>query len=273
MGESLRIEALLSPDEPLPRVDAWLVIDILRATTVMTSWFAEGGSELYPVGSVEDARLLRESLRQKGERPLLMGERNAVAPEGFDMGNSPLDITPQRVEAYTCAVMATTNGTKAILRAAETGAPVLVACARNASAAVDLALAKSSRSENHLGILCSGREGRAAWDDALCAGLLVSRLLKRRWGASLSDGARLAYLTWAGWENFEASLRTADHAVFLEGIGLGADVAFAAKIDATDVVPQVKKSGGRVFLRSGGAQQPGSGGSPLAGPNSNEGEE
>ena len=31
----------------LPSADIWLVIDVLRATTVMTRWFELGGTELY----------------------------------------------------------------------------------------------------------------------------------------------------------------------------------------------------------------------------------
>ena len=34
-------------DNFLPDVDVWIVIDVLRATTVMTRWFELGGQELY----------------------------------------------------------------------------------------------------------------------------------------------------------------------------------------------------------------------------------
>ncbi|MBQ2617390.1 MAG: 2-phosphosulfolactate phosphatase, partial [Synergistaceae bacterium] len=50
----------------LPSADVWLVIDVLRATTVMTRWFELGGTELYPVKTPDDARKLVDELRARG---------------------------------------------------------------------------------------------------------------------------------------------------------------------------------------------------------------
>jgi 2-phosphosulfolactate phosphatase len=229
------LEVILSPNEHLPVVDVWLVIDILRASTMIVSWFVAGGGDLYPTVSIEDAENLALSLKKEGHRPLLMGEQNAVPPQGFDLGNSPLSVTPKLTQQFSCAVMATTNGTKALLKAASTGAPVVVACARNAFAALDTALSKGRR----VGIFCSGRKGRSSWDDILCAGLLVAYLLEYFPDTRLNDGARLARLALKESKDFKSSLRTADHAIFLENIGYGEDVAFAAEIDVTRVVPEL----------------------------------
>ncbi|MDR1623238.1 MAG: 2-phosphosulfolactate phosphatase [Synergistaceae bacterium] len=235
MSKPVQVEVVLSLSEYLPVVDVWLVVDILRASTMIVSWFAAGGGDLYPTVSVEDARNLALSLKEEGERPLLMGEQNAIAPQGFDLGNSPLSITPELIRGFSCAVMATTNGTKALLKAASTGTPVLAACVRNAFAALDAALFRGRR----IGIFCSGRKGRPSWDDTLCAGLLVAYLMEHFPDTRLADGARLAHLAWRGSKDFKASLRTADHAVFLEKIGYGGDVAFAAEVDAVRVVPEL----------------------------------
>lgn len=235
MSKPVEAEVVLSHSEHLPAVDVWMIIDVLRASTVMVRWFEMGGKELYPAGSIEHARQLAERLRHEGGTPLLMGEQNAIAPQGFDLGNSPLDITEELTRSHTSAVMATTNGTKAMLRASETGTPVLVACARNAYAALDLALTKGRR----IGIFCSGRRGRPAWDDTLCAGLLISRLTEIRPDIHLADSARLAHLAWRSSRDFKTSLRSADHAVFLEKIGYGDDIVFAAEINATSSVPEL----------------------------------
>lgn len=235
MSKPVQVEVVLSHSEHLPAVDVWLVVDILRATTVMVRWFEVGGSELYPADSVENASRLAERLRREGSTPLLMGEQNAIAPQGFDLGNSPLDIKEDLTQKYTCAVMATTNGTKAILKAASTGTPVLVASARNASAVLDLALSKGRR----IGIFCSGRKGRPAWDDTLCAGLLTSCLADVFPDIHLADSARLACLTWRSSGDFRSSLRSADHAVFLDRIGFGNDISAAAEIDVARVVPEL----------------------------------
>ena len=111
----------------------------------------------------------------------------------------------------------------------------MAACARNALAALEPALSRGNR----VGIFCSGREGRPAWDDTLCAGLLIARLKEHFPDVSLADGAKLAYSAWLSARDFGASLRTADHAVFLEKIGFGGDISFAAEIDVTRVVPEL----------------------------------
>ncbi|MDR1377507.1 MAG: 2-phosphosulfolactate phosphatase [Synergistaceae bacterium] len=251
MSKLVQVETVFSYSEHLPVVDVWLVVDILRATTMIVTWFAAGGAELYPTVSVDAARSLAEHLKEEGGQPLLMGEQNAVAPQGFDLGNSPLGITPEMIQKYSCAVMATTNGTKAISKAASMGTPVLIACARNAFAALDLALTKGNR----LGIFCSGRKGRPAWDDTLCAGLFIAILKEHFPDIRLADSSRLALLAWSEPKNFKSSLKTADHAIFLEKIGYGDDIAFAAEIDAVRVVPELHElpSGNetRLVLRPG----------------------
>ena len=235
MSKSVQVEVVLSNNESLPAVDVWLVIDVLRASTVIVSWFAAGGGELYPVDSVASARLLAERLKQEGKKPILMGEQNAIAPQGFDLGNSPLEITEALVQKNPCAVMATTNGTVAMLKAASTGVPVLIACARNARSVLSVALSRGHR----IGIFCSGRKGRPAWDDTLCAGLLIAHLAERFPDIRLADNARLALLTWKSSKDFKSSLKSADHAVFLEKIGYGDDVVFAGETDVTRVVPEL----------------------------------
>jgi len=258
MPKTTQVEVVLSNNEPLPGADVWLVIDVLRATTVIVCWFEAGGGEIYPADAIEPARLLAERLKQEGKPIILMGERDGVAPLGFDMGNSPLEITglaeklnqENLNQEKTSAVMATTNGTVAMLKAASTGAPVLIACARNADAAVAEAIIRGPR----VGILCSGRQGRPAWDDTLCAGLLVSNLVDRFPDISLTDGARLALLVWRGGEDFKQSLKSAEHAVFLEKIGYGDDVSFAGEINVTRVVPELygipDEDGVRAVLKS-----------------------
>lgn len=249
MAKPVEADVVLSCNEHLPTVDVWLVIDVLRATTVIVRWFELGGRELYPTDTPDAARRLAHDLEQEGRKPLLMGEENTIAPQGFDLGNSPLDLTRELAAARVCAVMATTNGTKALLRAAETGVPVFAACIRNASSALGCALSRGAR----IGLLCSGRKGRPAWDDTLCAGLLLSLLQRQHPGLRLADSARLALLTWQSSRDLRASLSGADHAVFLDRVGYGADIAFACIPNATEAVPELHElpdgDGMRAVLR------------------------
>ena len=250
MAKTIEADVVLSCGEHLPAVDVWMVIDVLRATTVIATWFELGGGDLYPVSSTTAARRLARELSEGGSAPLLMGEENAIPPQGFDLGNSPLDLNHELIKTHSCAVMATTNGTGALLDAASTGAPVVVACARNATAALDHALSLGSR----IGILCAGRKRRPAWDDTLCAGLILDELKKRAPGLLLADSARLALLSWQTCGGLHASMATADHAVFLDKIGYGPDIAFACQQDAASVAPVLHEEpegdGMRAVLRN-----------------------
>lgn len=266
MARPIEADVVLACGEHLPAVDVWMVIDVLRATSVIVRWFELGGGDLYPVESVAEARRLARDLAAggAGKRPLLMGEENAIPPQGFDLGNSPLDLTREVVQAHPCAVMATSNGTVALLAAAATGAPVVAACVRNASAALDYALSIGPR----LGLLCAGRRRRPAWDDTLCAGLILNELQTRRPGLLLADSARLALLAWQGSGDIESSMRSSDHAVFLDRIGYGADIAFACQQDAASLVPVLHEEpegdGMRAVLRAvPGAPRPRPGRAPV----------
>ncbi|MFP4482873.1 MAG: 2-phosphosulfolactate phosphatase [Thermovirgaceae bacterium] len=229
-----KIHVCLSPLEELPQVDVWLVVDIIRASSVVVAFFDEGGRVLVPVDSVGRARVVREKM---GSHWLLMGERDAVPPEGFDLGNSPRDLLGGIPEEYAGAVMTTSNGTKAWIRAWKTGHPVLCAGARNA-AAIERALDGGT----NIGILCAGRKGRAAMDDTACAGLLVSRILSKKKGIFTDDGAKIAL---ALWETLEGDLgkgvRMASHMGILKKLGMEEDVEFCCKMDMSRIVPEMSE--------------------------------
>lgn len=220
-------------DNFLPLADVWLVIDVLRATSVMTRWFELGGRELYPVKSPEEARKLVEVIRERGSSPLLMGEVNGIPPEGFDFGNSPVELDYALIQQHYCGVMSTTNGTVALVQAASSGSPVIAVSMRNKLACLDYALNLGSK----IGLLCSGRKRRPSWEDTLCAGALIEGLLTRG-EIMMSDSARISLDIWQNrGENLKACVMKSEHAKYLEKIGYLPDIDFCCECDAATVVP------------------------------------
>ncbi|MFY9430510.1 MAG: 2-phosphosulfolactate phosphatase, partial [Acetomicrobium sp.] len=59
---SIRLEVMLNPACELEYADAWIVVDVLRATTMMTTFFERGGKVILPVKSVEEAYDLKRKL-------------------------------------------------------------------------------------------------------------------------------------------------------------------------------------------------------------------
>ena len=93
-----------------------VVLDVLRATSVMVTALANGAAAFIPVEEISTAIAL------KRERPeaLLAGEREGLrigsALSGgteFDLGNSPREFTPTKVKGRTI-ISTTTNGTRAL---------------------------------------------------------------------------------------------------------------------------------------------------------------
>ncbi|HOO62765.1 MAG TPA: 2-phosphosulfolactate phosphatase [Synergistaceae bacterium] len=241
LPEKRILSVVLSPLEPLPPADIWLVLDLLRATTTMVTFLSLGGERLYPVETTEEAEILRKEL---GRETLLMGERNSFPPEGFDLGNSPRELSRELCQARPAAVMTTTNGTGAVLKAYASGKPVLAASIRNASRVV-----QACCNMHHVGILCAGRQGKVALDDTLGAGYLVDIFCRTFGTISLRDGARIALWSWQRQApNLEKAVRQTDHASLLEKQGFGDDISFCCVPDATPEVPLLQEEGGKLYF-------------------------
>ena len=143
-----------------------VVIDVLRATSVMVTALNNGASRVIPVLSPKEAFEYRASHH---EDIILVGERNASAIEGFDYSNSPLDMVPSVVKGRTL-VMTTTNGTRAI-RAAKDAAELFVASFLNSEATINIL-----KQRDDVVLIASGNSGSFNIEDTLCAGYMVELL-------------------------------------------------------------------------------------------------
>ncbi len=220
-------------DPAVLQQDTVVVIDVVRATTSMVEALANGARGIYPTASTEEAVKLAASLGR--EDTLLCGERKGVKIEGFDLGNSPEDYTAD-VVAGKRLVMSTTNGTVAFAVAQE--ASRVLACAFTNLEAV----ASAVQGTEELVVLCSGRQGRFALDDALCAGHLLRRVLDKGGPEAELNDAAWAALTLAGaLEPTVDFLEGTEGGRALEAIGLSGDLAVCADVDRHTVVPEVQE--------------------------------
>src|SRR5919204_6582367 len=114
-----------------PREDAaanvGIVVDVLRATSTITQALAAGFRRVLCCAEIEDARALRAEIADS----VVGGERKAVRIEGFDVGASPREFLEPRAETL---ILSTTNGTRAILTAAERCEEVLLGSLLNLAA-------------------------------------------------------------------------------------------------------------------------------------------
>lgn len=208
-----------------------VVIDVLRATSTVVEALANGARAIYPTVSSEEAVRLAASLGR--DDALLCGERRGLKIEGFDLGNSPAEFVAEAI-AGKRLVMSTTNGTRALVASAG-AARVLVVSFLNLGAAVD-----AVASEERLAVVCAGKEGRFALEDAVCAGHLLARVRERRHGdLELNDAAEAALVLAGRYAPDVAFLeRTAAGRALVE-VGLGADLLFCAQCDRHGVLPEM----------------------------------
>ena len=116
----------------------------------------------------------------------MAGERRGAPIAGFDLGNSPLEFTRDRVGGRA-VFFTTSNGTRALL-AARAAAAVGVAALVNLGAAARWAAAGG----RDIVVLCAGERGARSLEDSVCAGLLVERIAAAAPGGMPSAAAREA---------------------------------------------------------------------------------
>ena len=227
------VHVAFTPDEG-GAAPTGIVVDVIRATSTMCQALSAGYERVFCTAEVEDARALRERLGDG----VLGGERNAVRIPGFDLGNSPREyLEPDG----STVVLSTTNGTRAVVAAAERCERVLVASLLNLAAVVG----ETRRAGDDAIVVCAGVQGTLALDDAFVAGRIVELLGWERTDAA-EGAARLAG-TWARPEDALRASKSGRN--LLENAPeLEDDISFCARESVLDVVPRL------VALRDGAAE-------------------
>lgn len=222
------IDVAFTPAEVRP-TDVALVVDVLRASSTIVAALAAGYERVLCVAGVDGARRLRRPGRA------LAGERECRPIEGFDYGNSPGALRSAPVPEL---VLCTTNGTPAVLAAAQAGAQVLVASLLNLDA-----ILRAVPDGSDVTVVCSGTDGRFALEDAYVAGRLVQRL-----AGSRTDAARAAAQLAGSYADPYSPLADSADAEVLRATGQSADIEFCARESVFDLVPRVAESGDGVAI-------------------------
>jgi 2-phosphosulfolactate phosphatase len=209
-----------------------LVIDVLRATSSIVMALAAGAKAVVPAATSEEAVRLTSNLEKGGF--VLAGERRSLKIEGFGLGNSPREMTPEAVGGKT-VYLATTNGTPALV-AAQGGDPVLVAAAVNFSAVAERARTLFAE-RGALIIICAGREKQFAMEDAYTAGRLIKAVKKGVRKLALNDAAQVSLDLAAQQGGWQDAFARSDAARQLIEAKLEDDIAYCAHPDRVSVVP------------------------------------
>jgi len=243
------LEVLFSPAEFMALKDRDLsqticvVFDVLRATSSMITALTNGAQAIVPVAEIPEAIKLkraRPELLLAGERDGLRITSELTGAEDFDLGNSPREFVRSAVNGKTI-VMTTTNGTRA-LRACAHARQVFVSAFLNLAAT---AKAVESAGASQLLVICSGTFEQAAYEDTLAAGALCELVWPSGSGSLISDSSLMARdLYRFDSKDLPGALARARNGLrLLLRPDLRDDVAFCARLNATDLVATLRESG------------------------------
>jgi 2-phosphosulfolactate phosphatase len=219
----VRVHVAFTPAESAA-APTGIVIDVIRATSTVCQALAAGYTRVFCTVEVDEARQLKDELRDV----TLGGERLGVRIDGFDLGNSPDEyLEPQS----SVLAMSTTNGTRATVAAAERCDRVLIGSLLNLDALVDAALSHGEE----VAVVCAGVKGAFALDDAYVAGVISERL-----GYERTDAAEAAIRLASSYPSAEEAFRQSRSGRNLidNGPELEADIRRCARTSVLDVVPR-----------------------------------
>lgn len=209
-----------------------VIIDVLRATSTITTALYNGAASVIPVATVPRCVELGKALGG-----ITAGERDGKIAEGLSYGNSPFEYPRDFIEGKVL-VLTTTNGTKLLHMALDQGAEeIITGSFPNLSAVCDH-LIKSGK-DVLLG--CSGWKDRINIEDTLFAGAVVSRV-KKHFNVQC-DASKLAESLYheAGADRFAfMQKREATHYNRLMKYDLEKDIQYCLTEDLANVLPVFK---------------------------------
>jgi 2-phosphosulfolactate phosphatase len=234
-----------------------IVIDLLRASSTICQALDSGALCVVPFLEIDEAR--QAASQFSSSEIVLGGERHGKIIEGFDLGNSPLEYTPEAVGGRR-VLFTTTNGTRA-LHHAQQAKRTLVGCALNRQAVAD-----AVAGEPRIDILCAGTDGAVTGEDVLAAGAIVQALVDPvpRGDATtmlhykLDEGAQSAVSQWqqllkaAQDAGVSAAAQLAEQMRDTPGgrnlleIGQEADLPACAQLDRVSIVPELNHHTGEI---------------------------
>ncbi len=145
-----------------------VIIDVFRAFSTACYAFELGAKKIIPVGDIN----VSHKLKEQNPDYVLLGERNEQRPKGFDFGNSPSQLIPEKIRGKTL-VHTTSSGTQGIANAVN-AEEIITGSFVNASAIVKYV---NQQKPKNVSLVCMGYACEYPTDeDTLCAEYIKNEL-------------------------------------------------------------------------------------------------
>ena len=205
---------------------AIVVVDVIRATTVATTAVSLG-RRVFPARTADEACVIAATLKE----PLLVGELGGNKPYGFDLTNSPVEITARK-DVHRPMVLVSSSGTQLLLNAVG-GQAIYLACLRNASAVARHVLGRHDR----VAVLGAGSRGQFRREDQMGCAWVAAKLLDAGYRSETAKTSDLV----SRWRHARVEeLRSGKSAEYLVRSGQQDDLEFVlSHIEDLDTVPSL----------------------------------
>jgi 2-phosphosulfolactate phosphatase len=205
-----------------------VIIDILRATSTISTALFNGAKSVIPVDNVADCIKLGKQMDV-----ITAGERDGKIAEGLKYGNTPLQYSEEFIKGKTL-VLTTTNGTRLLHMALAAGAKgIITGSFCNLSSVCDYLLAQNK----DVILACSAWKDRINIEDSLFAGAVTNQI-KNNFDINCDASKMAESLFNLGKKNLFNFMRhnNASHFQRLMGFGLENDIRFCLTIDNANIL-------------------------------------
>lgn len=204
-----------------------IVVDTLRATSTMVTGLSRSAAQIIPVETIGQAK----SWATKYPSYLLAGERGSKKIPGFALGNSPTEWMETTLDGRHI-IFTTTNGTRAILKAAKAD-HLLIGSLLNGKTCAR----QAAHYQADITILCAGSRNQFALEDGLTAGHLIHWLGQWTENVTVNDFGRALYQAYrASRENLFQVIAESRTARRLIQLGQQNDLQFCCQLDRFPII-------------------------------------
>tara|TARA_B100000683_G_C12425508_1_gene529571 strand:- start:529 stop:1230 length:702 start_codon:yes stop_codon:yes gene_type:complete len=201
-----------------------VVIDVLRASSTISTILNNGAKEVIPVSNIDEAK----NYKEKGY--IVGAERGGKIVEGFDFGNSPFEYTSKIVEKKR-VVLTTSNGTKAI-HLAKDSSHIYIGSFLNLDAIINRLI----KDNKDCILFCAGWQGHFSLEDSCLAGAIVFGCNTKQ--NTCSDASSMTTTLYQSYRNdLDKMIQTSAHYRRLASHGVKTDAFYCIKKNHFNNVP------------------------------------
>ncbi|WP_346884252.1 2-phosphosulfolactate phosphatase [Clostridium sp. UBA4395] len=216
-----------------------VVIDVLRATSVMVTALNNGCDKIIPVKEIEEAIDIASKDKNKY---LLGGERGGIKIDKFDFSNSPLDYIEDIVKGKSL-IMTTTNGTRAI-KNSEEAEKIFIGALINGRVVAE----KLAKLNKDVTFVNAGTDGEFSMDDFITSGYIINCLrdiMKNH--CTLTDIAKTSEYVYINNPSIISFVKDALHYKRMKDLRYNEDLRYCLSKDLINIVPEYKDGEIKVY--------------------------